>query len=156
MVTSTFDHWPVLVFTISGEVSAADVDAIIATTTDAFARRGKHVNIFDCRRVIARPDALIRQKMAKFTNDSRDNSKAWTLGTAIIVESAILRGVLTAIHWVAPPSVPVEAVGTFEQAIDHARSWLQTVNLSLSVDATVALKKHGIHTAVEHASKVGT
>ena len=154
MVTSTFAHWPVLVFTLWGEVTKADVDALEATTSEAFARREKHVNIFDCLGVAARPDALIRQQMEKFTNDTRADSKLWTLGTAIVIGSPVLRGVITAVHWVAPPSVPAEAVGTFEQAIDHARSWLQTGSLSLSADATTALRQYGIKTARDHTDKV--
>ncbi len=147
MVKSTFTYWPVLVCTLSQDISIGDVDAIEAVTLEAFAKREKHVLIFDGRRVQTRPDALVRQKMAKFTNDTRDESKLWTLGTAIVVESALLRSVITAVHWVSPPSVPVEAVSTFDAAIDRARAWLQPAMLSIGVDAAAALRQYGVQTA---------
>jgi hypothetical protein len=58
----------------------------------------------------------------------------------VIVESPILRSVMTARHGVAKPTIPIQTVGTFQEAIEATRSWLNGARLYPSIEQWEKLK----------------
>jgi hypothetical protein len=144
VIQVSFEHWPVVVFTLSGKVTIEDVALLARRSDEALGREAKHVNIFDCRSVIERPGAVIRQKLAEYAEASGPMSARFALGSAIIVRNAVLRGVMTAIHWVAKPTIPVETVGSFQEATETCRGWLSAARISPAPDAWEKLKSFGL------------
>jgi hypothetical protein len=142
LVEVTFTHWPVFLLTLSGTLSAEDAEAIGNHFDQALNRKERHVNIIDCRGVRERPNAIVRQKLAEYTARSQEASKQWALGTAIVVNNALLRSVITAIHWVAPSPIPVLAVATVSEGVDRCESWLRDKNMRLNADVAAALKRN--------------
>ena len=128
--------------TLSGSLSADDAEAIGYHFDQALSRKEAHVNIIDSRGVRERPNAIVRAKLAEYTARSKEASKQWALGTAVVVNNALLRSVITAIHWVAPSPIPVLAVATVSEAVDRCEIWLRDKNMSLNADVVAALKRN--------------
>ena len=128
--------------TLSGSLSADDAEAIGNHFDQALSRKEAHVNIIDSRGVRERPNAIVRAKLAEYTARSKEASKQWALGTAVVVNNALLRSVITAIHWVAPSPIPVLAVATVSEAVDRCEIWLRDKNMSLNADVVAALKRN--------------
>jgi hypothetical protein len=143
VIRGTLDHWPVVLFKLSGSVSIEDVGTLARVSDEALRREGKHVNIFDCRGVSERPSALVRQKLAEYTAASGARSARFALGTVVIVESPILRSVMTAIHWVAKPTIPIQTVASFQEAIEACRGWLNNDRVYPSIEQWEKLKAAG-------------
>jgi hypothetical protein len=140
MLRGTLDHWPIVVFTLTGKVSIDDVAELARCSDQALGRETPHVNIFDCRGVVERPSALVRQKLAEYTAASGPRSARFALGGAVIVQSPILRSVITAIHWVAKPTSPIQSVGSFPEAIEACRNWLNSGRVYPSIETWERLK----------------
>ncbi len=130
MLKTSFDHWPIVVFTFVGDLTLADAEAVATESDRALDRKQRHACIFDGSLVTARPSALVRKRLADYTQESGPRSKQWAVGTAIIVPNALIRGVMTAIHWVAPPTIPVETVADFPAAIRWCSARLEAAGVT--------------------------
>ncbi len=141
-VEFTLAYWPVALATLHGSLGAEEVEQMAKGFDEAFGRKSTHVNIIDARGVRERPDALVRQKMADFVARTRDESKRWSLGTVIVVNNALLRSAITAIHWIAPASIPVVAAATLEEAVEQCSKWLAANKVAFDSDLFSRLKLH--------------
>jgi hypothetical protein len=56
--------------------------------------------------VSAVPEAPTRRRIAEWSKAQEDRTRAYHLGTAMIVRSAVVRGALTAINWLSRPITP--------------------------------------------------
>jgi hypothetical protein len=56
------------------------------------------------------------------------------LGSCIVLESAITRGALTAIHWLAPPAYPIAIVGTMPEGYAASARDMEKAGLTLHAD----------------------
>ena len=128
--------------TLNGSLSADDVDEMSKGFDEAFGRKSTHVNIIDARGVHDRPDALVRKKMAELVARTGEESKRWSLGTVIVVDNALLRSAITAIHWIAPASVPVVAAATLDEAVEQCAKWLAAKKVTFNSDLFSRLKLH--------------
>ena len=142
LVEFSLAFWPVVLMTLNGSLSADDVDEMSKGFDEAFGRKSTHVNIIDARGVHDRPDALVRKKMAELVARTGEESKRWSLGTVIVVDNALLRSAITAIHWIAPASVPVVAAATLEEAVEQCSKWLAANKVAFDSDLFSRLKLH--------------
>lgn len=67
------------------------------------------------------PDAKMRGKIAEWANDPhvREQSAKWCVASATVVQSALMRGAMTAILWLWKPPSPQRTVSTPEEAVDY-------------------------------------
>src|SRR5690606_41870075 len=96
--------WPVVVITPHGEASDAQYLEMFRKIEGLWKRKEKFLTITDTRFTSvgsARQRQLIGDWMKK--NESLTNQ--YSLGSIIILSSAIGRGAVTAISWTHPPSV---------------------------------------------------
>jgi len=63
-----------------------------------------------------------RQMQAEWLREHRDVLRAFSLGTAFVIRSPVVRGVLTAILWVQPLEAPHVVVATRDEGLDWCRS----------------------------------
>jgi hypothetical protein len=141
-VEFSLDFWPVVVMTLHGTLNAEAADQMAAAFVEALSRRSTMVHIVDARGVSERPDALVRRKLADYITRSRDPAKQFSLGTVIVVNNALLRSAITAIHWVAPSPVPTVATETMEEAVEQCATWLRSNRVSVSAELLMRLKQH--------------
>lgn len=90
---------------------------------DATRSRGRAagtVTILDARRAVRNP-ATQRKKQAEWIERHTEQLRKYSLGTAFIINSPLVRGVLTAILWVRPLPTQHTVVSTMEEA----EAWVQ-------------------------------
>jgi hypothetical protein len=98
------------------------VDHVLADLRAQLSSRSpRYAVIFDLSRT-GMPNAVQRQKIVSHLNANRPRIHDRVLGLGIVPGSALARGIVTAIFWVAPPAVPYRSFGTREEAGAWARS----------------------------------
>lgn len=117
MVSTDLKRWPLVVTTLSGIVSLDDTERLAKAHMDLLERRELHASVFDATRVSAVPDAVVRKRMGDFVTESAELSLVSTVCSGLVIPSAILRGALTAIHWIGRPVVPVRSFETRAEAV---------------------------------------
>jgi hypothetical protein len=109
--------WPIVVVRMpADEISAVEWKEYLGTLGSWIARHEPFVIVMDLRH--ARPlDAKQRQALGEEVRrrGATDRSLA---GLAHIVDNPFLRGVLTAVAWIARPGYPVKAFATEADARD--------------------------------------
>jgi hypothetical protein len=105
---------PVLVFNVHEEGTVSDM---LAFLHGVLTRREPFVCIADgSKGVRISLGALERKALADFFREQREALKESCLGIVTVSNSAIVRGVITAINWVSPLPVPGAVVGTRAEA----------------------------------------
>lgn len=104
-------------------------------TTEAFAHLesllkqtspGERLFLFtDLSRVKEAPPASQRKLSADFIERNEALQRRASVGGCVVVASAIMRGVLTAIFWMRPPPTPMKIVGTREEGILYGLDLLE-------------------------------
>jgi hypothetical protein len=85
--------------------------------------RGKRwLHLVDIRLVTRLPDARARAVVSAETAALSDLSARFNAGTATVISSPIVRGILTAIHWLSPPPHPFLNVATVEEGLTFLSS----------------------------------
>ncbi len=113
-------RWPLVVIRWPrGPVTDADVEALIALSLGHLARRERFASLHDGVRATGL-DGRQRRRMADHVNAYRKPLGEWHVAAAIVVDSAIVRGIVTAINWLSPPPFPQRQFATRAEA----EAWL--------------------------------
>jgi hypothetical protein len=116
-------HAPVYVVTFSGSVSDQAFENYLAQLTRLLASSGARALVFDARTGTPAP-ASQRQRQAQWIREHQAEVRRNTAGIAFVLSSAIMRGALTAIMWLAPLPCPHHITPNFEQGMRWARERL--------------------------------
>jgi len=126
-------HWPVVIATWFGEPTEALVEKYFAHTVLQYKRaregRERFVLITDTY-ATDRPSPKARKRIADLAAKYRPESKECTLHAITIIESALIRGVVTALSWVQPELAETENVGSFDVAIQRALAALRAAGVA--------------------------
>jgi hypothetical protein len=96
-------------------------------------RRGiKFVAISDVRAARSMPDAKTRQRFGEGARRFSHESKLWSLGSGVILESNLIRGALIAIDWIARPETPTAYFESLRDSIDWAISKLEMAHIPIT------------------------
>lgn len=112
--------------------SDEDYERYVASLVDLRARarrKGGGTGLFYADRDNPVPNAAWRKKMAEASKDYPPNCLY-----AMVSESVVVRGVVTAINWLRPPTYDFVAVATMEEAL----AWLR----ERRDDATMSALEH--------------
>ncbi len=103
----------------------------------------KRVLIQDARNAGQSPPTQ-RKMQAEWLKKHEARLRNIALGTAFVIDSALVRGILTAILWLQPLPMPHEVCGTIEEALDWADKRLKENNIEAPPNARIAiLMKYG-------------
>ncbi len=83
-----------------------------------------------------------RKALAEVLNRHKEKLKLCTAGYALVTSSAIIRGVLTATFWIAPPGYPTHVCKTPEEAFQWLAQCLEPAPDSEAVERWVASYTH--------------
>jgi hypothetical protein len=101
--------------------------------------RGKRwVHLVDIRLVTRLPDARARAVVSAETAALNDLSARWNAGTATVISSPIVRGILTAIHWLSPPPHPFLNVATVDEGLTFLASCAAKAGVTVPVGMRAA------------------
>lgn len=127
------DTWPIVVSTIFGkEHSEQDLSDAYAQWT-AFMHRGPHVLIMDMTRGTAGATAAQRARVAAWIEENEPLFKAGKqIAHVMVIDSAVIRGIVTAVFWLRPPANPHYTARTLNEAVEIAVRCLQQANIRVN------------------------
>lgn len=112
--------WPILRVTFDGSLTPSEVDAYLSHCAGLLGRR-EHMGLLIDARKADIPDAKTRARFVEFFDVQRPRTRRYIAGMAVVLNTAMGRGVLTALTWMESPAFPVKS---FEHA-SEARLWLK-------------------------------
>jgi hypothetical protein len=125
-------RWPIVEMRIVGEMSAADIDKHFRVTTPALCGRGKFASIIDARAAdLPRFDAAVRHKLSVGLRETRIILTRQLICESYVIDSAVARGIITAVWWVVPPAWPASVLGTLSEAVNWTHQHVRQTDLSL-------------------------
>jgi len=125
MLTLETSYWPLVSLVLPKDMTQLDLGPLTRSQDAVFARREKYVSLTDASAVAHLPNAKARGAIAEWAKSIEPLAKRYQVANALVVPSPLARGVLTAIHWLAPPIAPTLVCATVSEGIafllDHAR-----------------------------------
>ncbi|MCA9633418.1 MAG: hypothetical protein KC766_37470 [Myxococcales bacterium] len=113
-------EWPILRVIFDVSLTPEEVDEYLARCAEMLARRERMALLIDARKAEI-PDAKTRARFVDFFETQRPRTRRYIAGMAVVLQTAMGRGVVTAITWIESPTFPVKS---FEHA-SEARMWLK-------------------------------
>jgi hypothetical protein len=121
---------PIVLVRFIGTATDAEFDAyLVAMTDQVLARRQPTVTILDATRSTT-TNAAQRKRQASWLADNAEGLRRYSLGTAFVIRSAAVRGVLTAIFWLQPLDRPYTIVASLGEAEVWAREKLREAGVA--------------------------
>lgn len=114
-------HWPLVVVTFEGAAPRPVFDRFLAQMASFLARKERHCYLLDGREG-AMLGTAERSAQGAWLKQNRDALARYSAGTALVIRSAAVRFVLTAIYLIQSPIAPTETFGT----VDEAHAWLRS------------------------------
>lgn len=129
---------PLVVVQFVGASTDAEFDAYLEQMHQiVLARKQKNVTIFDATRSTD-TNAQQRRKQADWLKAHAGLLRTYSLGSAFVITSPLVRGVLTAILWLQPMPAPHTVVGTYAEGERWAIEKLREAGLSPGGTSSVA------------------
>ncbi len=132
MAAPTIDtsRHPIVTVRFSGYISEPEFDQYLAAMTNVINRSEKTLTILDARHAIRNP-ASQRKKQADWLKTHEARLRQYSLGTAFVITSPFVRGVLTAILWLQPLPNDYTVVATLEEAEAWAARQLAAAGIAM-------------------------
>jgi hypothetical protein len=131
--------FPLVAVSFDGTSTDAEIDALIGLFDRCTARslrtRRRVAFVFDARKAHV-VTAAQRRRVGEWMMQNDASSRATCAGFAFVIPSAIVRGALTAILWIAPMPAPHRVVADIGEGLAFAREQLGTatpVGLDIAV-----------------------
>jgi hypothetical protein len=122
-------RWPVVIARWPPEPTVEGTNRYFDRVADLLARRQRFSLVLDATAVSNTP-ATVRREAGTRLNEQREVRRIWVAGEATISRSLVLRGVLTAIYWLAPPGYPTHVCDDELTACNWARRQLEVSGAS--------------------------
>lgn len=114
------DLLPISLLLTNDTLQASDVDGIYEHYLSLCRRRMRFVAISDVRAATRLPDAATCRRFGEAADRFSAELHTWSLGSAIVIESALIRGALAAIEWLYHPRHPTTYFYDLQGAVDWA------------------------------------
>lgn len=110
------DRWPlVIVEWPTSNLIDRDIEDFVAQANAYLARRERFAVVHDATDVV-RPSAIMRSKLATHIHDHREEMVRYIAASGVVTPSPLVRGAVTAIHWISPAPFPQRTFATVEEA----------------------------------------
>lgn len=84
----------------------------------AFRRRSRYALVIDTSAVVSVPSAKQRALISAWEKVNVQETRRWNVGVSLVVTSALVRGVLTALTWIVPAETQRSTVATRRESVD--------------------------------------
>jgi hypothetical protein len=108
--------WPLVVIGMPPVMVDDDVTYMRQCYEHVFAAPTRHALLVDTTKIVRVPDATMRRRMKEFEDSRRPIIAQKNIGSAIVIQNAIVRGAYTALRWISPQPAPNKAFPTVEAA----------------------------------------
>lgn len=126
------DVWPVVIIEAPPNSTYESIEFFCARYSELFKRRERFATIQDMTRMKGLLDAKSRKKLGDWTKESEEEIMRWHVASATIVESALIRGIVTAVHWFAKPTTPQMMTGSMREGMDYVVGHLRREGVPIS------------------------
>ena len=116
--------FPLVVVTFEGSVEDREFDRYLAHLDTLLERQKRSVIVLDAARATRTP-ATQRRKQAEWMKENQALLRTYSVGTAFVISSPLVRGGLTAILWLQSLPTPYIVVATLAEAERWARAQLE-------------------------------
>ena len=124
-------RWPLAVVTFTGDRTEAEFDGYLRRMSEYVAREETFATVVDTTRSGGMP-ATQRRKQAEWMRENEGALRRHSAGTAFVIRSAVVRGVLTAILWMHPIAQEYVVVATQAEGVRWAREQLRKLGVTVA------------------------
>ena len=129
-------EWPIILMVMpEHRASDADVQSAVVHIEQIMLEckkdREKCVQVTDASAMTTLPTASQRKITGEWMKKTTELQREVSLGGANVTPSAIIRGIITAIHWFHKPETPVVFVATRDEGMLQAFRWFEQAKVSL-------------------------
>jgi len=123
-----FSLYPLVQISVPEELDAKVAARMYEELEGLIERGGHYATVVDSTKVRRMPDALTRRALVSGSDRLERHVEKWSLGTAIVIASPVVRGAHTALRWIRGDrlSVPEVAVSTLDEAYAWAAEQLES------------------------------
>ena len=121
-------RWPLAQVTFRGAPDDGAFEAYFAWNSRILERCERYACVVDAREV-KQISAMQRRRQAEWMKRNHDALKEFSVGVAFVIDSPLVRGILTAILWLAPLPQPHFIASTGGEAERWALDRLRLVGL---------------------------
>ena len=128
-------HWPLVTLKFPSHFSDEEFDDYLTGLSVNLQRtiaQGTRTGLLFDTSDAPSVDARTRRKMADWIDGHREQSAEYCAGYAFVIRSGIVRGILTAILWLAPMPAPHVVVATREEGFEWLRKQLAQHGIEVS------------------------
>lgn len=123
-------RFPLVLVRPRGRATDADLDALLVALKRPLLRREKYLEIFDGTHTDPGTSTQ-RRRIAEWMRAHTSLISTYSVDTAVVVPSPLVRGALTAIFWIQPMPCPHTVVSTMAEAERWAEEKLRAAGLVL-------------------------
>jgi hypothetical protein len=118
-------------------MSDASVAPLIAFFEKVHARKDRFCTIIDSRRLKTMPSAKWRKDITAWATDPtvEADTQRYNVATAVVISSALARGVFVALGWLRKPASPTHPLGSMAEATRWCAEYLSRAGVPLSPKA---------------------
>lgn len=111
-------YWPLVVFDVPADTTHFDLATLRASQDAVLARRERYVTLTNVTAVTRLPGAAVRAELGAWLRETDEARRRWHVADVLVMSNPLVRGAVTAVQWLAPPSVPTLVCGEFTEALD--------------------------------------
>ncbi len=120
MIKIEENQWPLVTFTFSGKVTAAEMDEYLAAMDRYVTRDEQYIGLVLVQDLRPWDGAVIRRQ-ANWVKAHEQELRRQSLGVALVLPSLWLVGLLRAVLWIQPMPQPYIVCSSIEQATPWLR-----------------------------------
>ena len=115
-------RFPAAQVTLSGALTDDETRGFLSFVTACYAREQRWTMLVNATG-LERPSPTQRRMVSDVMNQDRAHKQTLMRGIGVVVDNPLIRGVVTAILWLANPGYPIRMF----DGVDAARAWLETL-----------------------------
>ena len=124
-------YFPLILVQSPARVDEDGIREMFARFDELYVARKRYALVMDTTATRALPSAKERKVLADLVKACADEARRWCVGTAMVVDSPLIRGVMTAVSWVAPSPTRTIHVATMKEAVDWCYAQLDVAGIEL-------------------------
>ncbi len=119
------EQWPIIVIRPPAEYDNDIHDQYLKYLGSIYERRKeKYAVVIDARKC-SRPNSIQRKEENAFRTKYEDHVKQFCCGTAFVIQSAVMAGVITAIFWLKQPDTKHRSFSDIDAAFEWVKKQLE-------------------------------
>ena len=115
--------WPLVIFTLEGDLTQAQLDEHLREHRAVIDRNEPYAVVVDAMGM-GSTEASFRKRYAEFISKNTPVLKRLCRGTAVVLQSPVARGAITAVTWMTTIPFPLKVFGDRHEALSWAKSQL--------------------------------